>query len=148
LKDWIANGAQLHIPTWSALIAEAALFLGRHERAGELLTNALRVLDHNGDFFARAELERLHGRLLLVTGNPRDCQTALEHALALSRRQGAGLFELRTAMNLAELFVGERDFERARAILAPVVDSFREHREGRDYRRALGLLDQAKASIP
>lgn len=148
LNDWIAHGAQLHIPTWSALIAEAALFLGQHERANEFLISALRVSDHNGDFFARAELERLHGRLLLVTGNARDCQATLEHALALSRRQGAGLFELRTAMDLAELFVGERDFERARAILAPVVESFHEHQKGRDYRRALGLLDQANASIP
>jgi tetratricopeptide (TPR) repeat protein len=147
LKDWIANGAQLHIPTWSALIAEAALSLGQHERASELLTTALRVSDHNGDFFARAELERLHGRLLLVTGKARDCQSTLEQALALSRRQGAGLFELRTATDLAELFLGEGDLEHARAILAPVVESFHEHREGRDYRRALGLLDQAKASI-
>jgi predicted ATPase len=148
LKDWIANGAQLHIPTWSALIAEAALSLGQHERAGELLANALRISDQNGDFFARAELERLHGRLLLVTGNARDCQSILERALALSRRQGASLFELRTAMDLAELFVGERDLERARATLAPVVESLHEHREGRDCRRALRLLDQAKASIP
>jgi ATP/maltotriose-dependent transcriptional regulator MalT len=147
LKDWIANGAQLHIPTWSALIAEAALSLGQHERAGELLANALRVSDHNGDFFARAELERLHGRLLLVTGNARDCQATLEHALALSRRQGADLFELRTAMDLAELFVGERHFERAHAILAPVLEGFHEYREGNDYRRALGLLDQARACI-
>ena len=147
LKDWIANGAQLHVPTWSGLIAEAALSLGQHERAGELLKNAVRISDHNGDFFARAELERLHGRLLLVTGNARDCQSTLERALALSRRQGAGLFELRAAMDLAELFVSERDLERARVTLAPVVESFHEHREGTDYRRALELLHQAKASI-
>jgi hypothetical protein len=65
----------------------------------------------------------------------------------LSRRQGAVLFELRRAMDLAELFLGEGDLEQARAVLAPVVESFHEHREGRDYRRAQGLLDQAKASI-
>jgi ATP/maltotriose-dependent transcriptional regulator MalT len=144
LKNWIANGAQLHIPSWSALIAEAALFLGRHERAGELLTNAVRASDRNGDHFARAELERLHGGLLLVTGNASDCQSTLERALALSRRQGAGLFELRTAMDLAEFLMDRRDSKRAHAILAPAVESFCEHREGRDYQRALGLLHKLK----
>jgi tetratricopeptide (TPR) repeat protein len=93
LKNWIANGTQLHIPTWSAAIAEAALIFGRDERARELVADALRVSDNTGYFFARAELERLHGRLMLVAGKRRECQSSLESALALSRRQGAALFE-------------------------------------------------------
>ena len=28
LENWIATGAQLHVPTWSAFIADAALHLG------------------------------------------------------------------------------------------------------------------------
>lgn len=146
LKNWIATGARLHIPSWSALIAEAALFVDRPERAGELLVHALLVSDRNADFFARAELERLHGRLLLVTGNRSKCQSTLQGALALSHRQGAGLFELRTATDLAELFVGDGNAKRARVILAPLVESFHENREGRDYRRGLGLLHGAEAA--
>jgi thioredoxin-like negative regulator of GroEL len=101
-----------------------------------------------GDYFARAELERLHGRLLLVTDNRSECQSALEHALALARRQGAALFELRAAINLAELFVDNRDSKRARGILAPIVESYREQREGADYRRALALLNKIETSEP
>ena len=148
LKNWIANGAQLHVPTWSASIAEGALSLGRHERAGELLRHALRVSDRTGDFFARAELERLYGRLLLVTGNRSDGQSSLERALALARRQGATLFELRAAIDLAELFVSNGDSKRARDILAPVVENYREHREGADYRLALATLNTIETSAP
>ena len=69
LMNWTNNGAELHVPTWSASIAEAALSLGQLERAAELINDARRFSDRTGDYFARAELERLHGRLLLVTGN-------------------------------------------------------------------------------
>jgi class 3 adenylate cyclase/tetratricopeptide (TPR) repeat protein len=146
LKNWIANGAQLHIPTWSALIAEAALFLERYERAGELLIHATRVSDRTGDFFARAELERLHGRLLLVAGKRSDGQSSLERALALARCQGATLFELRAAMDLAEMFVRNSDSRPARDVLAPIVETYREHREGEDYRLSIALLDKIAAS--
>jgi hypothetical protein len=56
----------------------------RTERAGELIAHARRISDRTGDYFARAELERLHGRFFLVTGNRRDGQSSLERALALS----------------------------------------------------------------
>jgi class 3 adenylate cyclase/tetratricopeptide (TPR) repeat protein len=145
LKNWMAGGAQLHVPTWSAHLAEAALLLGRHERVGELLAHALSVSDRTGDFFARAELERLNGRLLLVTGKRSDGQSWLERALTLAHRQGATLFELRAAMDLAELFVGDRDCRRARAILAPVLASYCE-REGADYHLAAALLNKMETS--
>jgi hypothetical protein len=79
------------------------------------------VSDRTGDFFARAELERLHGRLLLVTGNRSDGQSSLERALNLAQRQGTVLFALRAALDLAELFIGDYDSNRAHDILAPVL---------------------------
>ena len=113
-----------------------------------MLTHALLVSDRTGDYFARAELERLHGRLLLVTGNRSECQSALERALALARRQGAALFELRAAIDLAELLFDNRDSKRARGILAPIVERYREHREGSDYRLALALLNKIETTEP
>jgi hypothetical protein len=86
LKDWIANGAQLHIPTWSALIAEAALFLGHHERAGELLAKALCVSDRNGVSSPAPSLRDCIAGCCSSLGNARDCQSTLERPLALSRR--------------------------------------------------------------
>jgi class 3 adenylate cyclase/tetratricopeptide (TPR) repeat protein len=148
LKNWTDNGAQLHVPTWSASIAEAALFLGRAERAGELLAYAQRVSDRTGDLFARAEVERLYGRLLLLAGKQSEGRSALERALALARCQGAGLFELRAAIDLAELFVANCDNNRARAILVPVVDTYHEHREGADCRFALALLNKIATTNP
>jgi class 3 adenylate cyclase/tetratricopeptide (TPR) repeat protein len=146
LKNWTDNGAELHVPTWSASIAEAALHLGRLERAGELIAHALRISDRTGDYFARAELERLHGRLLLITGNRSDGQCSLERALALAESQGAGLFALRAALDLAELFTGDNDRDRARDILAPVMETYHEHRDGADFRAALALC--GKISTP
>jgi hypothetical protein len=49
-------------------------------------------------------------------------------------------------MDLAELFVDNRESERARGILAPIVESYREHREGADYRLALALLNKIETS--
>jgi class 3 adenylate cyclase/tetratricopeptide (TPR) repeat protein len=144
LKNWMASGARLHVPTWSAYLAEAALVLGRHERAGELLAHAQRVSDSTGDFFARAEIDRLNGRLLLLTGKRSDGQSSLERALNLAHHQGATLFELRAATDLAELFVDDRDYKRARDMLGPVAASFRE-RECVDYRQAAALLSKVEA---
>jgi tetratricopeptide (TPR) repeat protein len=140
LKNWTDNGAELHVPTWSASIAEAALSLGRLERADELIAHARRVSDRTGDYFARAELERLHGRLQLIAGNRNDGQSSLERALALAQSQGAGLFALRAALDLAKLFSEDNDRDRVCYILAPVLETYREHRDGADCRAAQALL--------
>ena len=148
LKNWTDNGAELHVPTWSASIAEAALSLGRHERACELITHARRISDRTGDYFARAELERLHGRLLLINGNRSDGQSSLERALALAQNQGAALYALRAALDLAELFTGDSDSDRVRSILEPILETYREHCDGADCRAARALLAKASTVRP
>ncbi|HEY7244884.1 MAG TPA: AAA family ATPase [Xanthobacteraceae bacterium] len=148
LKNWVANGAQLHVPTWSAVIAEVAILLGWYERASELLTHALRVSDRTGDMFARAELYRLHGRLLLLIGNTNEGQAALERAITLARSQGAVLFELRAASDLVELLIDKPEGEVRRRILSSLVKDYRGHRAGFDYQVALNLLNSAHEGGP
>ena len=63
----------------------------------------------NGEVFALADLQRLTGRLLLKTGSPREAREAFEEAIATARRQGARLYLLRAARDLAQILAEDGD---------------------------------------
>jgi class 3 adenylate cyclase/tetratricopeptide (TPR) repeat protein len=140
LRNWTDTGAQLHVPTWSSFIAEAAISLGQHSRADELISHAIQAVQSTGEFLMVAELERLAAMLLLRRGNTDEGRGMLERARVSAKSNGMVLFELRAAHELAQLLSDKGDYRGARNILQPVLDSFPQNRNGSDYQRALGML--------
>ena len=72
--------------------------------------------------------------------NAAEAKASFMQSLELSRRQGARAWELRTAIDLAALFVSQERFERGRALLQPVFEQFVEGFDTADLKAAERLL--------
>jgi predicted ATPase/DNA-binding winged helix-turn-helix (wHTH) protein len=91
-----------------------------------------------------AELMRIKGVLLLQEAEHRSVSAAEQcfgEALEVARDQGALFWELRSALSLARLRIGQHRPGDARAVLAPVYEKFTEGFEIADLRAARALLD-------
>ena len=96
-----------------------------------------------------AELLRIRGALLLHETEHRSIPAAeqcFSEALELARRQGALFWELRSALSLARLRIGQDRRGDARAVLAPAYQKFAEGFEIADLRNAGAMLEQLSAS--
>jgi predicted ATPase len=136
----LAGAAALHIPTWSCLLAEAALALGDLEVAEKALSNQREQAERRGELYAMAELLRLEGRIDAHRGRADEACQALTEAVAVARLQGAGLYLLRASRDLAQLMAKTGDAIGARDLLAPVIATLGEHRDGVEFKEARALL--------
>ena len=127
--------------------AECARALGRAgEVAKGLLTieEALAPCELNEEGWYVAELMRVKGELSLQDAGDRSAATAEKYftrAIEVARRQGALMWELRSATNLAGLRMRQGRHDEARQILAPVYDRFTEGFETTDLRAARTMLE-------
>jgi predicted ATPase len=89
-------------------------------------------------------MHRIKGELLLLQAVPEASQAeaCLQQALAVSRRQQAKSWELRTAMSLARLWQQQSKYTEARQLLAEVYGWFTEGFDTPDLQAARALLDE------
>ena len=140
IRNWGRTGAALHVPTWSSLLAEAALAVGDLEAAEKALSNKREQAERRGELYAMAELLRLEGRIDAHRGRAdRACQ-AFTAAVALARSQGAGLYLLRASRDLAQHMAKTGDAIGAGDPLASVIAAVGEHRDGVEFKEAQALL--------
>ena len=140
IRNWARTGAALHVPTWSSLLADAALCVGDLEAAEKALSNKRDQAERRGELYAMAELLRLEGRIDMHRGRADPARQALTEAVAVARRQGAGLYSLRASRDLAQLMAKTGDEIGARDLLAPVIAAIGEHRDGVEFKEARALL--------
>ncbi len=142
IESWKNTGAVLHLPTWSAHLAEALLLANATDEAAAVLKDALAVAHDKGDVFMLAELHRLRGRLHARLSRVAEAETDYLRACEVGSRQGAKLFELRAAIDLAQLWFNQGYHEKARNLLGPVFNSFTEGLDTPDLLQARHLLEQ------
>jgi predicted ATPase/DNA-binding winged helix-turn-helix (wHTH) protein len=127
------------------VLAEGLAAVEQLTDAFAVIDEALTQSDHSGQHWCIAELQRLKGELLLQRADNRSfaaAESCFERALAVAREQGALLWELRAALSLARLRIGQGRQDDARQILAPVYNRFTEGFETEDLKQAKGLLQQ------
>ncbi|HKP81564.1 MAG TPA: AAA family ATPase [Pyrinomonadaceae bacterium] len=129
-----ATGAKVIHPHFLTLLGEALGKSGETEQALRLLDEALETAQRNQDENYLAEIYRIKGEL---TGD----EECFNQSLRIARRQQAKSWELRTAMSLAHRYQRQGRQEEARALLAPVYNSFTEGFDTVDLREAKALLD-------
>ena len=136
-----ATGAELYIPHHLALLARACDIAGQFDEAMSSLDDALRIVERTGERWFAAELHRHKGELHLRQGCFEAAEEQSRQALNIARKQGAKLWELRTAMSLARLRRDHGRHSAARDLLAPVYDWFTEGFDTPDMKETKGLLD-------
>ncbi|GGO85310.1 adenylate cyclase [Marinobacterium nitratireducens] len=120
LDAYRITGARLCLSHFFGLLAEAQLRAGRVAEALESIDEALGVSRRTAERYYMAELHRLRGEALLAGdagfGDDRQRQAArsFRRAIAVARRQGAGLLMWRALLSRARLqnLQGHRDAAR------------------------------------
>jgi len=122
------SGAEIRVPSYLGMVADAYTRLGRFEDAREALDEALSVAEKNDDRCYEAELHRLRGELLLAEcpESISEAEATFLRAIETARMQHSKAWELRSTAGLAQLWqrTGRRDD--ARAALAAVYSTYTE----------------------
>jgi len=142
LRDLRALRYELMTTQFNISLVQAFTTIGRFEEGLALVDAAIQSVETNGDCCFMPELFRVKANLLLCLPQPLDglAETHLAESLALSRRQGALAWELRTSIDLAKRLGAGGRRGQASALLQPVMDRFANGAETADLRIAKDLL--------
>src|SRR5258708_20658827 len=144
LTDLPETAFHLHYAQFLAEVAQALGQTGEIAKALLTIDEALGQGERNEEGWYVAELMRVKGELLLQDSGDRVGETADQsfgRAIEVAQRQGALMWELRSATSLAGQRVRQGRHEEARRILAPVYDRFTEGFETTDLRSARRMLE-------
>ena len=133
-------------PYFSSLLAEAQGEAGRPEQGLDLFAG----LDPAREPFWQAELHRVNGELILRRAarqtSKLDSETEAENcfrqALAIAQRQRAKSFELRGAMSLSRLLLGQGRSAEAYNLMTNIYNWFTEGFDTADLKDAKVLLEE------
>jgi len=156
IRDGIAafrsSGAEVMVPYFLSLLAEALGKTGKAAEAVSVLTQAQAVIARSHEFWWEAELYRSMGELRLlesddqgsVSNRQKEAEEYFLQALNIASRQGEKSLELRAAMSLSELWRQQGKKAEAHRTLADSYGWFKEGFETADLRRAKTILDATK----
>jgi tetratricopeptide (TPR) repeat protein len=120
-----------------------ALAQEREGTVPDALQTIERVVDVNNEILAwRPEALRVRGELRLLAGQTDQADSDFQNSIALARRMGAKLWELRTTMNLVRLLRDRNRRDRARGMLTEIYNQFTEGFDTADLKDAKTLLDE------
>jgi predicted ATPase/class 3 adenylate cyclase len=139
-----ATGAELHVPYFLSLLAEAYGQVGQPEEGLKALVEALAIVDNTGERHWEAELHRCKGELLLMKQKQKvgEAEECFWKALEIARRQQAKSLELRAAMSLSRLWQQQGKQEEAQQLLAEIYGWFTEGFDTADLKEAKVLLEK------
>ncbi|PSO19252.1 winged helix-turn-helix domain-containing protein [Bradyrhizobium sp. MOS003] len=142
LRELHDAGYELLTTTFNIALVQGLLALGQIEQSARLIDDAIRLVGQSGDHLYMPELLRMKGKVLSHQPVPRieEAEACLMQALDLSRTKGAKAWELRAAIDLAQLLVGRRRHQEARLWLQSARDGFAAGSETEDIRAADALL--------
>ena len=169
IAAWEKTRAELQLPLFLTLLAQAYQRAGQYTLALQTLDSALSVVTRTGERAYDAELTRRKGELCLVLGketgavggqefgepakqkHPSDntvakAESYFQEALAIARRQGAKSWELRAALSLSELWCTQDRCRDAYNLLRPIYQWFSEGFDTKDLQQAKHLLEKLKNS--
>ncbi len=139
LPAWRGSGAELNSGFFLAGLAAGHRAAGDLSLAIQTVTQAIEHAGRHDEHYYDAELFRLRGEMIAAR-DPGAARADFQRALYTAQRQGARLFELRTAVSLAQLLAVSGEQARGRSLLASAVAKVPDAGETRDGREASALL--------
>jgi predicted ATPase/DNA-binding winged helix-turn-helix (wHTH) protein len=142
LQELHDAGYELLTTTFNIALVQGLLAIGRCEQATRLIDEAIALVEGCGDHLYMPELLRVKGKVLLSQPQPNrdEAQVEFTQSLELSRRESARAWELRTAIDLAELLAGQQRLNDAKQLLQSAIEGFAEGSDTADIRAATRLL--------
>jgi predicted ATPase len=124
------------------VLASGLAAIGRLAEAGALLAETARLIEAQGYTSYLPELLRVKGDTLLAMPDPdvAAAEACFVQSLELSGAQGSRIWQIRTATDLASLWVNQGKRDEALALLGPVFAEFNEGRDTADLKAARSLL--------
>jgi predicted ATPase/DNA-binding winged helix-turn-helix (wHTH) protein len=132
------------ITAFTIALAEGLVRLEQIDEALAALDAAIAQNGPDGESFDVPEMFRLKGAILAASARPDagEAESWLRKSLEWARKQHAVAWELRTAISLVPLLVGDGRVAEARALLAPLHASFKEGFDSVDLKAASALLEE------
>jgi predicted ATPase len=137
-----AISAGLVRPAFLALLADSLRREGRVEEGLRAIDEGFAHAERTFEGGYLAELHRVRGELLLLTGQTELAEASLREALNYAQRQQTKSFELRAATSLARLLLSQGKPDDARSLLAPTYAWFTEGHSTADLTEARKLLSE------
>jgi tetratricopeptide (TPR) repeat protein len=136
----IATETRMFVPQIRTAMGWTALSMGRHYEAANLASMAQALIDQTGEAYSLSDLHRLKGALALDQGDALAAETSLNMAVEVAREQGAKLWELRAAIDLARLWREQGRADEAIVLLEPVYESIEDGDCAEDQATSRALL--------
>ena len=147
LDEYQRAGYRLGVTVQLALLCPILLLRHEPEAALEVVDHGLSIVSHNSERLFEAELYRLKARALLMRGaSDADVESMLAQALQTARDQEARSLELRTAIDIARLWMRQGKRSEAFDLLSPIYSWFTEGFDTLDLKQARALLDELASS--
>jgi predicted ATPase len=144
LKLCRATGALMGLPTSLTVLAELQWKAGRLEEAQESLDQALAMTKETEETYWAPETYRIKGEVLLTyCDDSKDAQASFHEAMRIARQQGSRMFELRSAVSLARVWLAQGKPTEAYELLAPIYNQFTEGFDSPDLLSAKALISKA-----
>lgn len=135
-----ATGAEIKVPYYLGLLAEAHRRAHRTADGISLLNEALELVERTDERWYEAELYRLMAEALITNLDRHDAERWLGRALRTAQKQDVKFWELRAGTSLARLWRDQGKRSAARDLLAPIYGSFTEGFDTGDLKEAAALL--------
>jgi predicted ATPase len=142
LAAFRATGAELRLPAYLGLLADASLQSARLDEARQSIEEALATAEKNDDRSHESELYRLKGELALAASppEPQEAGACFQRAIEIARQQGSRGWELRATTSLARLLKQQGRIDEARTALTAAYGLFNEQVPTPDLSEAAALL--------
>ena len=142
LEAYRVTGAELGLPYYLSMLADARIRLRRFAEAGTALNEAIALAEKNDERFQEPELYRLKGELLLAESDNRiGAEECFRKAIELAERYKSKAWELRATMSLAQLWQTQGRREGAFKVLNAVYGAHTEGFKTPDLADAKALLE-------
>jgi len=115
--DFMTTRTRLLIPNYRLSAAYRTLALGMREEALALANRAKQVIDETKEDFNLTDYYRVMAKIAMHDNDSAQAENNLRLAIDTARQQGAKLLELRTAIDLAELWQQYNCEESVRTLL-------------------------------
>jgi class 3 adenylate cyclase/predicted ATPase len=137
------TGGTLWLPIWLTHLANAHAELGQFSDAWRCIGEAMTAVEMTKENWWEAEIHRVAGGIALKSpeADAVKAEVYFERALAIARDQGAKSWELRAALDLAQLQYNRGRRADSRDLLSPIYHSFTEGFDTVSLRAAKALLD-------